>query len=109
MLHGVEDGPPWSLLPMAGRGGASIGRDDPGCGEGAEVIDPKHVDLLERGPDPLDPPGIAGFSAAVPVIDRISPELPLRGKGIGRNAGDHRRTAVWIESEQVSMRPDIGT
>src|SRR3712207_1020875 len=109
MLHGVEDGTSWSLLPAAGRGGAGIGRDDPGRGEGAEMIDPQQVDLLKRGPDSIDPPGITSFGAALPVIDRISPELTLRGKGIGRHAGDDGRTATRVEPEQVPVRPDIRT
>src|SRR5918998_1306778 len=108
MLHGVEDGTSWSLLPTAGRSGAGIGRDDPGSGEGAEMIDPQQVDLLERGSDSFGPPGIPGFGAPLPIIDRISPELPLGGEGIGRNAGDDGRTAIWVEPEQVPVRPDVG-
>src|SRR5919112_480600 len=107
MLHGIEDGTSWSLLPMAGRGGAGIGRDDPGSGEGAKMIDPQQVDQLEGGSDSIGPPGIPCFGVALPGIDRISPELPFGGKGIGRNAGDDRRTAILVEPEQVSVRPDI--
>src|SRR5215211_5325021 len=109
MLHGVENGASWPLFPSAGRGGACISRDDPGCGEGAKMIDPEHVDLQERGPDSIDPPGVASFGVALPVIDRISPELPLSGESIGRNARHDRGTSLPIEPEQVSVRPDIGT
>src|SRR5215212_1681747 len=73
------------------------------------MINPEHVDLLERGPDSIDPPGVASFGVALPVIDRISPELPLGGESIGRNARHDRGTSLPIEPEQVSVRPDIGT
>ena len=107
-LHGVKDGATWALLPMAGRGGWGIGRYDPGGGEGAEMVDAQQVDLPQRGADAIDPPGVAGLGIALPVVDRISPELALGGEGVRRNAGDDGRSPLSIQPEQVAVRPDVG-
>src|SRR5215207_7883055 len=63
-LHGLENDAPWTLLPVSGRRGGGIGRYDPGCSEGAEMVDSEQVNLPQRGPDAIDPPGVAGLSAA---------------------------------------------
>ena len=84
---------------MAGRRGGRIGRYDPGRGEGAEMVDAEQIDLPQRGPHAIDPPGVAGLGATLPVIDGISPELALRGEGIGRDAGDDGGTSLSIEPE----------
>src|SRR5215216_3067826 len=107
-LHGIEDGAPWTRLPMAGRRSWRIGWYDPGCGERPEVVDAEHINLSQRGADAIDPPDIAGLGVALPVIDRISPELALRGEGVRRNAGDDSWASLPIQPEQVAVRPDIG-
>src|SRR5829696_1638095 len=84
-LHGIKDGATWALLPSAGRGG------------GAKMVDAQQVDLPEGGANAISPPGIAGLGIALPVVDRISPELALGSEGVRRNAGDHGRSPMAIQ------------
>ena len=44
----------------------------------------------------------------VPVINRISPQLPRRGEGIRRTACHDRRPALFIQLEEFRMAPCIG-
>ena len=43
----------------------------------------------------------------IPVIERITPELPLRCEAIRRTTSDTRRAALLIQAKEFRIRPDI--
>ena len=63
-------------------------RDRPVGDEAAEVVDAREVDELERAPEALDPPAVAGRAVRGPVVERVAPELAVRAERVGRRAGD---------------------
>src|SRR6185436_13765777 len=94
--------------PAAGLGGFAAGGDGPIGLEAAEMIEADEIDLLKRGPQAVDPPGVAGLLVAVPGVERIAPELAGFGKVIGRYAGDVRGSALGIDLEEIGARPNVG-
>ena len=71
----------------SGRPAGTCQYDD----EAAEVVDPHEVEELERPPEPLDPPAVAGPLQRRPVVERVPPELTAGAQRIGRRAGDRAR------------------
>ena len=73
--------------PAPADGVARALRHRPVGDEPAEVVDPRHVEHRERAAQPLDPPAVAATVQRGPVVDRVAPELALRGVGVRRHAG----------------------
>ena len=63
-------------------------RNRPVRDEAAEVVDPADVDELERAPEALAPPAVAGRTVDGPVVERVPPALAGRAERVGRRAGD---------------------
>src|SRR5215471_8304740 len=82
-------GPPFPTARVRGAGGNSpVGR------ERAEMIDPYRVEELARRAHALDPPGEAVLLDPVPAIQRITPELAGRRKGVRGHTGHEFRRPV---------------
>ena len=86
--------------PRARVGGAA--RDRPVGDEAAEVVDAREVEEVERAPEALDPPAVAAAAQRRPVVDRVAPELALRGEVVRRRAGDD------VVAEQLRMGDVVG-
>ena len=88
-------GRPEEILPGPGthwpsRAVGCPGRDVPGGGEAAEVVEPDDVHLRQHGAQAGDPPAIARPAERLPVVERVAPELALGAEVVGRHAGDDR-------------------
>src|SRR5439155_22710549 len=62
-------------------------RNGPVGDEAPEVVDAAEVDELERPPEALPPPAVAGRAVDGPVVERVPPALAARAEGVGRSAG----------------------
>ena len=72
------------------------------------MVDPRHVDELERPPEALDPPVVSGGAVDGPLVQRVAPELAGRREVIRRHARHELRPALLVQLEQVGVRPDVG-
>jgi len=72
-----------------------------------EMIHAYNVIHAEAVAQASDPPGISRFFMIVPVIQRIAPELSLRGKTVRRTSGYGCRPSVRIELEHFPVRKNI--
>ena len=60
------------------------------------------VDELERAPEPLAPPAVAGRAVDRPVVERVPPALAGRAERVRRRAGD------LAAREQLRPAGDVG-
>ena len=74
----------------------------------AEMIDAHDVARLQRPLHPLDPPVVAARRKHIPTVKRISPALSVFAEVIGRNSRHHFRGEIFVQTENIRMRPDIG-
>ena len=81
---------------------ARAARHRPVGDEAAEVVDPRDVEQLERAPQALGPPAVAAPLQRRPVVQRVAPQLPLVGVGVGRRARDR------VVAEQLRVRAVVG-
>ena len=79
----------------------------PGRGEAPEMIQPHHVNVSQRGAQPVDVPAMAGLPEQFPVVNRMAPELSLRVEAIRRHARNKPRPVVFIQQEELRMGPDL--
>src|SRR5439155_20405360 len=85
----IEERPSGAAPPRAQtRGLVSLGHRPVGD-EAAEVVDSHEIEELERPPQALDPPAVAGRPHCPPVVERGSPALASAAEVIGWNARDH--------------------
>ena len=108
VAHGVEQRAAGAGHPAAVNGGGLAGRDFPIRRETAEVIDPNDVGETKRRAEPRNPPAEVRVTQYVPAIKRIAPPLPGGAEVIGRNSGDDRRLAAFVELEDLAIGPDVG-
>lgn len=80
----------------------------PASSETAKVIEPSDINHPQTCPHPLDPPTETIGLHTVPVVKRITPELPGRTEVIRRYSGNNYRPAVLIELELIGIRPNVG-
>src|SRR5215469_2831047 len=81
--------------PSAGLGRRRPGRYVPGGRECTEMIQANHVYVSQQGAHAVDPPTIAGPTKGVPVIDRITPELPLGAESVWWHTCDDKRPTLF--------------
>src|SRR5262245_24611162 len=93
--------------PLARLGRRRPGWHVPGGCEGAEMIQSDRVHVGQQGAQSVDAPAIAGPTQRLPVIDGVTPELPLRAEVVRRHAGHEKRPVRLIEQEQIWVGPDI--
>ncbi|MPM41537.1 hypothetical protein SDC9_88192 [bioreactor metagenome] len=74
-----------------------------------EMVDSHGVELGEGMTESSDPPGKVVLFQSVPVIERVSPELPCFAEVIRRNPRHLGRQKVLVEAEKGLPRPDVGT
>ena len=99
---------PGSFFPVAARRGLILGRDGEEFVKSPEMIDPDDVKELAAFADAADPPVIPFRGMAVPVVERIAPQLPVRRKAVRRHAGDQTDPSALVEHKEVAMRPEVG-
>src|SRR5581483_1548763 len=102
VLHRTEELAAGSRTPAAALRGLPPGRHRPVRDERAEVVDPRHVDELERPPEALRPPAVALDAMRPPVVDRVPPELARRAEVVGR------RTRYDLLLEQLPVCALVG-
>ena len=73
----------------------------------AEMVDADDVVQREGSADAADPPGVPFRRVRLPVVDGVAPKLAGRRKIIGRDARHPPRGAVFVEFEQVRIRPHV--
>ena len=76
--------------------------------EADEMIEPDRVEATQVAAQPLNPPAVAGFAQARPVVERVAPELAVGAEVVGRHAGDAAPFALLVEQEQLLVLPDVG-
>ena len=96
-----------ALAPAAGAGVLRAVRHRPVALQTAEVVDAHGVIELAGGAQAPDPPAVAVRAHAVPVVERVAPELAVGSEVVGRHAGDLRRAALIVELEVLALRPHV--
>src|ERR1700730_8121756 len=104
-LEQFEAGP---LLPAVITGVFGVGRNPTILVKAPKMIDPDHVIELETCSQAGKPPGITLLGVAFPSVKRISPELPIGGKIVGRNSGDAGGSKIFRHLEKLRMSPNVG-
>ena len=107
LLYLPEEAHAGALDPFAVLRGLLAVRDLVILIERAEMIDAEYITELKAAPDPADPPLVMCLFQIFPVIDRIAPELTVRGKCIRRASGDLRRHIFLVEEEHFRVRPGV--
>ena len=72
------------------------------------MIEADQIHRLERVPQTRDPPRVTVFSHALPVVQRVAPQLAGVRKIVRRHARDHRRVALLVQQEELGVGPDLG-
>ena len=75
----------------------------------SEMINSHHIIEFHTVGHPACPPCITGLLMVLPVIKRISPELPGSGKSIRRASGNPNRNIILVKLEQFRLCPCIRT
>ncbi len=73
------------------------------------MIDSQHIIDPAQILNPRRPPAVPVLRHVFPVKERISPQLSVRRKAIRRAARDLLRYLVFIQLEELRMRPHIHT
>ena len=55
----------------------------------------------------VDAPAVAGTTKRVPVIDRVTPELPWAAEIVRRDTGDKPRSVLFVQQEQLRVGPHV--
>ena len=84
------------------------GRHAPVAHEAAEVVEAHDVDLREDAAHAAHPPRVPVAGHALPVVERVAPELAGGAEVVGRHAGHCRGAAVAVELEEVLVGPHVG-
>src|SRR5262249_16931201 len=75
--RGVERPAPGAAPPPSLLRRRRASADSPVGDEPAEVVKAAEIDELERTTETLRPPAVAGVAQRRPVVERVSPELPV--------------------------------
>ena len=75
--------------------------------DAAEVVDANRVEEFQVVTDARLPPSKAVGGVTVPRIERIAPQLAVRGKVVGRHAGDGERASGFVQLEEFGARLGI--
>src|SRR2546423_10137574 len=62
---------------------------------------------MQHRADALDPPTKAFGAHALPIVERIAPELARLAEIIGRHTGDDARATIFIQLDVMFVDPDI--
>src|ERR1051325_451202 len=108
LTDGREEFPARRFDPAPALGCLVAARYLPAGGEAAKVIYAKNVDGLKRGGDTRYPPAKTVGTHALPVVQRIPPELARRAEVIGRHARNHQGHAPLIQLELFRVCPHVG-
>ena len=106
-LDHVEEIHARSLDPFAGSGSRGAIGDDVVFVKCTEVVDAEDVAELHAALKSLDPPFIVVPLQIRPVVNRVAPELAVRGEGIGRAARHGRRDVLLVEEVHLRLAPGV--
>ena len=76
--------------------------------EGPEVVDADGVVHAGAPLDALLPEGKDRRPVALPVVERIAPELAVGGEGVGGDPGHRSQAAVLIQLKQLRVVVHLG-
>jgi len=103
----LEETCPRALHPLTGLCSLGPCWHMPRSRKTPEVIETNHVYMSQECTYSIDAPPVTGRTKRIPVIDRITPELSLGAKVIGRNCSDETRPPPLIQQEKLGIRPNI--
>ena len=72
-----------------------------------EVIDTNIIDEFQTCVNAVNPPAVFIGLHRLPIIERVSPQLPRCAKIVGRYSGNRCRYAVFIQLEKFLIRPYV--
>src|SRR5262249_27780191 len=75
--------------------------------ETTKMVQAHDIHEFQDGPQPCNPPRIAGISHDVPAVHRVPPALPCSAKIVWWDTSHLSRLASVIQGEQGRMPPDI--
>ncbi|KAF5043686.1 hypothetical protein DSECCO2_499720 [anaerobic digester metagenome] len=102
-----EEVPAGRIDPAPVLRGRLPGGDLPELHEPPEVIEAQPVDESEGAVDPALPPRKSPLAVRIPVVDRVSPELPGRAEHIRGDARDCGRFLLFVQFEEPGVRPEV--
>ena len=94
--------------PFSVPGGLVPGGHSPVAFEAPEVVKPHHIVHARGGRQPLNPPAEAVIRHGLPVVDGISPELPVGGEAIRGAARYDCGMPALVQLEQFIVYPHVG-
>ena len=106
-LDRLEKVRPRAFNPAPDLGSRVPGRDLPVSGKAPEMVYAQDIHQFQGGLHAFQPPGIPAGPVDFPLVQRIAPQLAGRGEIIRRHARHDGWLAVFIQVEQVGMRPHI--
>src|SRR5277367_1604324 len=63
--------------------------------------------MTQQGTQPVETPSITSGAQSIPVVDRVTPQLSLRAEIVGRDSGNEARPALFVQQEELRIRPDV--
>ncbi len=102
-----EEVPAGSIDPVPVLCGLLAGRHLPELHEPPEVVEAQPVDEGEGAVDPALPPPEPLLLVRIPVVDRVSPELPGLAEHIRGDARDNGRFLLLVQFEELRVRPEV--
>ena len=71
------------------------------------MIQSDDIHVCEQSVDSIYPPTIPRSAKSIPVVNGITPKLPLGAEAIWRHAGDESGTTLFIKQEQLGVCPHL--
>src|SRR4029077_4478627 len=93
--------------PLSALRARGFRRNVPGSGKCSKMVKPDHVDIRQQCTEAINAPPVARCSDRVPVIDRITPELPQRAEIIWRYSANEACPVSFIQLEQSRIGPPL--
>ena len=97
-----------TLVPFAAVRGLVSERNSVVAVEADEVVYTDDIIQLLCKTHSADPPAVVFLLHSVPVVDGISPQLPVRRESVRRETGNNGGNSVLVQLEQLRLAPDVG-
>src|SRR5215813_13691617 len=75
--------------------------------ERTKMIQTDHIHVGKQRTYAIDAPTIASLSQGLPVVDGVTPELPLGAEVIGGHPGNVLWPPLFVQQEQVWVVPNV--
>lgn len=93
--------------PPAVHGGLFLRRHLPIGDQPPEMVEPDPVEQGQVPVQPIGPPVETPLPEHVPPVNGVAPQLAGGAEIVGRDPGHGRGTVVFIQLEQLPVRPDV--